>query len=598
MSTRPLPLVFLLLAAAGCSQKLQAAGCRSDGQCPANARCQSGVCAADGPPVATLRPIGTVAAYALVPLDGSASRDPDDTIAEHAWTIRALDARCAPPEVATNAPLASVRFGCAGRFEVSLTVRDELGVESEPATQEVNVVPAAGEPVVAASPDAAAEHVCRGSPLRCRTERAIQLAASAPAGLALRWSVEPPVERPLDASRRVRFVPDAASAEPFVEIETDGTAISGDWIFRVEALDACGVVGAALTRVSVRNRAPVVTFEPAGPFPHAFDAGRSVFTSEGALHWSVVDPDGDPVQLTAVWRHVGDGGESTFDGELAGTTATFAVEVPYDVPADALRLRGGDELARRIEILALDANRALGRGAGEVEIGNRPPVAAGGSFDKVVPHRFDGARSSYVAMVRAGSFVDPDGDPLLDSTGPGLCGTIHVDGNDATVECAVPFEGVPAVERLAGTRTFTVPVRDPWDAATSVPVRTVEILNTPPVLSGAPSLATVSATFWMEPKAFFSGCPWRYAVSGSAFDVVPDPSDPDGDPVLVTVRQSAGGSASPDAAVCRGPGCVTFHVVEAPHELVCTPDPYAVTFLEATDGAAQVELGVSPRPTS
>lgn len=596
MSTRPLALL-LLLAAAGCSQKLQAAGCRSDAQCAANARCESGVCAADGVPVAVLRPVGPVEVYALVQLDGSASRDPDDAIAEHVWTIRAIDARCAPPEVAGIAPVAPVRFGCPGRFEVSLAVRDGLGVESEPATQQVEVVPAAGEPIVAASPDVASEHVCRASPLRCRTEGAIQLAAAAPAGLALRWSVEPPAERPLDATRRVRFVPDAASPEPLVVIETDGTAISGDWVFRVEALDAYGVVGAALTRVSVRNRPPVVTFEPAAPFPHAFDAARSVFTSEGALHWSVVDPDGDPVQVTAVWRHLGDGDDAIFEGELAGSLATFAVEVPYAAPADALRLRGGDGLARRVELLALDANRALGRGAGEVEIGNRPPVSVGGAFDQVVPHRFDRARSRYVATVRAGSFVDPDGDPLVDSVGPGLCGTIHVAGNDATVECSVPFEGIPVVDRLAGFRTFTVPVRDPWDAATSVPVRTVEILNSRPTLSAAPSLTTVAATPWFEPKALFSGCPWRYSVSGSAFDVVPAASDPDGDPILVAVRQTVAGSASPDGAVCSGPGCVTFHLVEPAHELVCTPDPYDVSFLEATDGAAEVELGVSPRPT-
>lgn len=594
MSTRPLPLL-LLLAAAGCSQKLQASGCRSDAQCPANARCQSGVCAADGPPVAALRPVGTVEAYALVQLDGTASRDPDDAIAEHAWTIRAVDAPCAPPEIAGNVPLASVRFGCAGRFEVSLAVRDGLGVESEPAAQEVHVVPAAGAPIVAASPDAATEHFCRGSPLRCRTEHAVQVAASAPAGLALRWTVQPPAERPLDATRRVRFVPDAASPQPLVEIETDGTAISGDWIFRVEALDAYGVVGSAVTRVSVRNRLPVVTFEPAAPFPHVFDAARSVFTSEGALHWSVVDPDGDPVQLTAVWRHVGDGDEGTFDGDFSGTMATFAVAVPYAEPADALHLRGGDGLSRRIEILALDANRALGRGAGEVEIGNRPPVWTGGSFDQVVPHRFDRVRSRYVATARAGSFADPDGDPLVDSTGPGLCGTILVDGHDATVECSVPFEGVPAVERLAGVRTFTVPARDPWDAATSVPVRTVEILNSPPTLSAAPSLATVPGSVRLE-GSVFSACPIRFDVSGSTFDVAPDVSDPDGDPILVTVRQTAGGSASPDGAVCSEPGCVTFHVVEAAHTLFCTTNPYEVTFVAATDGAAQVERGISPAP--
>ncbi len=597
MSTsRCLRLLPLLLAAA-CAQKLEATGCRTDSQCPAAARCQGGVCAADGAPVAALRPIGPIEAYALVPLDGSGSRDPDDAIAEHVWTIRALDARCTPPEVAANAPLAAVRFGCPGRFEVSLTVRDELGVESEPATQAVTVVPAGGEPVVAASPDLAAEHVCRGTPLRCRTERAVQLAAAAPAGLALRWSVEPPADRPLDATRRVRFVPDGSSAEPFVEIETDATAISGDWIFRVEALDAYGVVGAALTRVSVRNRTPVVTFEPAAPFPHVFDAGRSVFTSEGALHWSVVDPDGDPVQLTAIWRHVGDGDESTFDGELSGTTATFEVEVPYDVPADALRLRGGEGLSRRIEILALDANRALGRGAGEVEIGNRPPVPTGGTFDSVVPHRFDRERSAYVASMRAGSFSDPDGDPLVDSTGPGPCGTIHVEGNDATVECAVPFEGVPTLDQLAGNRAVTVPVRDPWDVATVVPIRTVTILDSPPRLATTSTPAAVRV-WWAKNDPVppvFPGCFWDVWVNAIAFDVTPEASDPDGDPIVLTAVPSYGGSASPQAAVLTGSDVVPFHFYDPLHMHFC-PSPWEpVSFLVASDGAATTKVGVSPQ---
>ena len=167
------------------------------------------LCVADVRPVAALRPLGTVEAFALVQLDGTESRDPDgdDGVVEHVWSVRAVDARCAAPEVAGGAPLALVRFGCPGRYEVSLVVRDRLGVESAPATGQVDVLPAAGEPVVVAGPDVATDHACAGTPLVCRAVDPVLLSASADAGLALRWSVEPPLDRPLaggDAPRPVR----------------------------------------------------------------------------------------------------------------------------------------------------------------------------------------------------------------------------------------------------------------------------------------------------------------------------------------------------------------------------------------------------------
>ena len=40
------------------------------------------------------------------------------------------------------------RFGCPGRYEVSLAVRDRLGVESEPARTQVDVLSATGVAVV------------------------------------------------------------------------------------------------------------------------------------------------------------------------------------------------------------------------------------------------------------------------------------------------------------------------------------------------------------------------------------------------------------------------------------------------------------------
>lgn len=598
MTRRLLPFLALTLAA-GCSQRPPATGCRTDAQCAADARCTSGVCTADTRPTAAVRPVLAVEEFALVRLDGTASSDPDGDLAEHEWTVRSVDARCAPPEVTGRTAEALVRFGCPGRYEVALTVKDTLGLASEPARAEVVVSASSAAPIVLSGPDLATDHVCAPSAgaLRCRTTEQVHLAAEAAPGVTLRWTALPPAERPLDERRRVTFLPSPYAAAPVAEIVTDGTAISGDWIFRVEATDAYGVIGAAHTRVSVRNRPPIVTFSPAGPFEHAFDAARSVFTSQGAVAWSVVDLDGDPVSVDATWRHVGDGDTSLFDGELDGTAATFSVEVPYAAPEDALRLRGGADLLRRIELSAVDSNRELGLGAFEVVIGNRPPVPAGGTFDAAVPHRFDAQRSLYVASVRAGTFADPDGDPLVDSSGgPAPCGAIHVEGNDVTVECAVAYEGVPAAEKLVGVRSIPVAVRDPWDVATAVPLRTVTILNSAPVLSGAPVPGTKCVTVFSL-RSWSGGFTTRYQENPITFDVQPATADPDGDPVLLQAAPVAGGSVNPTGAVCTAAECVPFRFFE-PRDVHDSPValfPWDSSRLVASDGAAGIELAVSPR---
>jgi hypothetical protein len=579
---------FLLLLLSACTKPPAPTECQTSAQCAEACRCNSGVCTADVRPTASLRPLGAVEAFALVQLDGSASHDPDpgDAISEHAWVVRALEADCQAPEVTSRGPKPFVRFGCPGLFEVSLAVRDSLGLESATARQEVTVVPATGLSRVVAGPDLTTEHVCAGTPRTCVTERDIRLSANATPELSLRWSVLPPADRPLDSTRRVRFVPDASAAAPVAIIETEGTAISGDWVFVVEAYDSSGVVGAAHTRVSVGNRPPVVEFEPAGPFPHVFDPGRAVFLSSGTLAWSVLDPDGDPVDATATWRHVGDGG-ATFDGEVTHTAVSFVIQVPYVTPEDALRLRGGDGLSRRIELVVVDANGAEGANAAEIEIGNRPPVWTGGRVDASVPHRFDRAGSRYVATVRAGSFVDPDGDPIVGGAGAGPCGTAHVEGNDAWVECSVPFVGVPALDQLVGLRTFTVPVRDPWDGPASARVQTVQVLNSPPSVWGSPTPAAVPC------RRLNDNATPLFTVNEIFFDVAPAVLDPDGDPVVITPFVLAGGTASPASALFTDTEATPFRFHQPARSSVSNPE-LPLSFLVASDGASSVKASVSP----
>jgi hypothetical protein len=601
MPTRSRDLVLLLAAAltlTACSAGVESAGCRSDGECPAASRCRDASCVGDATPIAAIRPLAPVEEFALVELDGTDSRDDDDDVLQHLWTIRSVTASCEPPQVASADPIARVRFGCPGRYEVSLSVRDALGVDSAPVAIEVVAVPSNGARVVFSGPDVATDHSCSGAPLLCRPVDAVDLSASTTVpGLELRWSVEPPLERPLDAGRRVGFSPGPGSAAPTASIETDGSAIAGDWIFRVEARDEFGVLGAAYTRVSVRNRAPIVVADLPAPFPHAFDAAGSRFTSSGEIAWGVVDPDGDPIEIAATWRHVGDGG-APFSGELAPGSATFAVEVPYAAPADALLLRGGEGLARTIEIVARDSNRAAGSAVVPIDIGNRPPQPVGGLVTTRVPHTFDTGRSRYVANVQLGTWVDPDGDPLFGGTGVTPCDAVSVLDGNASVECSVPFDGVPAVERLAGHRSVSVPVRDPWDVTATVPTYGIDILNSLPTLALGNSLGTICIGIRIN-ALFGTYCP----VPATEYTVIPIATDPDGDPVLVravpfsAVFPFPGAAAIPERVVCTTPECLPIRFIQPATRAACTTY-YSMprNYLAASDGMEEYVVAASPTP--
>ncbi|HEX9307525.1 MAG TPA: hypothetical protein VF894_08540 [Anaeromyxobacter sp.] len=591
-SSRTSAVVLCALALAACSSGLEPTGCHSDDQCPSASRCQAGICTSDARPVAVIAPLGEVEAYALVQLDGRASddRDGEDAPVEHVWTVRAVTARCAPPEVVGREPLAQVRFGCPGTFEVSLAVRDRLGVESAPAVAEVHVVPSSGAPVVFAGADVGTDHACSGSPLLCRTTEAVTLTASTATGLAIQWSVEAPLDRALESgTRRVRFVPGPAAAEVRAEIETDGTAISGDWIFRIEARDAYGVVGAAYTRVSVRNRAPVLATEQPAPFPHLFDPARSSFTSSGEVGFDVSDPDGDPIVVSATWRHAGDGG-AYFEGVLGHATVSFGVDVPYAAPADALKLRGGAELSRRIELVARDVNRGEGRADVAIEIDDRPPVPAGGAVDARVPHVFDARASRYVATARLGAWTDPDGDPLFAAPGVAPCEAVTIEDGLARVTCSVPYEGAPAVGLLAGVRSVPVRIHDPWTDAASIPVYSLEILNQPPAMDLVTDVAGLLA-LWQFEGSFT--CMTTLYVSGATFTATPTVADPDGDPVVLRADAPPGGSASPTDCVCTSGSCVPIRFVQPVEVLRCLA-PYVPSTITASDGGSSVTVVASP----
>ncbi|WP_242343126.1 hypothetical protein [Anaeromyxobacter terrae] len=549
-------LPLALAAALACSQGgPRPIACDTAESCPPASRCLARACVADAAPLAGISPLSVVEANAVVTLDGSRSSDPDapdDAIVAYAWTVRAVDAPCEPPLVAGTAATAAVRFACPGRYEVSLVVSDELSVESDPASVLVDVAPRSGAPLVTAGADVVAEHRCEGEPLTCRplTELggAVALSAtSAVAGASFRWTVEPPAGRAVDATRRVLFEPGPDVATPTVRVETDGAAISGDWVFRVEARDGAGVIGTAATRVSVGNAPPVVT-ETIPVFQHAFDAASSRFSAHGAIGVVLSDPDGDPLEgQTVSGHHVGDGSAS-FDVQDLGDRAAFSIELPYSEPGDAAFLIGGEGLERTITFSVRDVNGAAASETWPVVIGNRPPeiVARISSWD--TDHVYDAVAGAYRASAGLATWRDPDGDPMVqgDPTGDAACPdyVLNADGR-VLIACSLPSAVAPVAANFVGPHDIQQRVADPFSLSPAATLSRLVIGNRPPVVTAQAvtmSTSCVETLVCCDPECL-QGEYAISAVSGTATNLV---ADPDGDPLQVTLSSGAASVCLPD----------------------------------------------------
>ncbi len=569
----PFLSAVLLLSACG-STEPETLTCETEAECPPLSRCISRGCVANSPPVAAIAlPSGELQAHVLHALEGSAS-DPDagDSVASFGWAFRVVEAPCDPPVVAGTGPVAAVRFACPGRYEVTLTAVDAMGAQGTKVA-EVAVAPYTGPALVVAGSDVALDHACTLVPLKCGLVSLASLSAiapgSAPGEVSFTWTVEPPPDRPLDGTRRVTFLPGAAVPAPSVSIETDGTSISGDWIFRVAGRDAAGLLGTASMRVSALNRPPVVTGTAPSSVNHVFVPGSlpwGTFSAAGEVLVSVSDPDGDPlVQRSVQFRHTGDGPNGVFDGVDQGTKLTFTVLVPYDATGDALHLIGGPGLERFVELGVSDVNGARTSATWTISVGNRPPVHAATPAPYTVDHFYDPASLSYRAIAPLSSWSDPDGDPLFaapgspgfDPDGDPLCSLAVSDGGFARAECALAFLGVPAVQQFTGARTVTQRVQDPFGAAAPAVQASFTIGNRPPSIS---STAThqVSASC-NESGACCQGpvseCTrfWASAEAGSSL-VPPRWSDPDGDPLSIQV--AASGAVTPvQPLVCTPATC-------------------------------------------
>ncbi|HEY6002726.1 MAG TPA: hypothetical protein VIV57_07610 [Anaeromyxobacter sp.] len=498
-------------------------------------------------------PAGPLEANLVFSFDGSASADPDpgDSIVSRAWSFRAVSAPCDPPVVAGSGQVAAVRFACPGRYAVDLTVTDQMSAQGI-ASKEFDVAPYSGPALLTIGPDVSVGHACTAGPTHCTPTGPVALSATptpdAPADLLFGWAVEPPAGLVLDANRRVTFTPGADATSPTVLIETDGQAISGDWIFRVEARDAYGVVASGAVRVSIGNRPPVLTKTIPAP-NHAFDG--VAFTSTGEVAFTVADPDGDAlVDQNVEWHHVGDGPSGSFTGNVLDgpSRVTFAIVVPFTTRADAQYLIGGPGLERSIRFSISDVNGAVVSDVWPIEVGNRPPVLVNQLLGVSVNHVFDAGAVAYQAVAGLSRWSDPDGDPLWQvpgsSTGDPQCPQFDVIAGVSTVGCSLAYIGTPAVANFAGNHVVAQQVQDPWVAAASTSTVTFTILDRAPTITTAPvplqhshCTSGVCCRFVLDPESHQLVCDALFmSCDGGGSAVITGWwQDADGDPLTVTL---------------------------------------------------------------
>jgi hypothetical protein len=611
-------LLAALAAVAGACGSLPAGRtCAARSDCPPDAHCRAGVCVADQPPVAVITAPAAPRSNLLLSFGAHASHDPDpgDAVTGYAWGVRPaglVDGACQPMMgSARDLPDVTLLFPCGGEFEVSLVVEDSLGLESAPAIRRILVDVSTDPPHVVAGADGTRDHRCTGTPPRCTMWDGagdtfpLSAQASGPIGVTFRyhWSATPPPELAGQAAPRVIFLPGPDAEAPEVRVETDGSAIAGDWTFDVVATDSRGMADAAHQRLRIANRPPVVAGGGTVVVHHAYDPVLRRFTASGTtppVAWS--DPDGDPVTpLGVAFGHSGDGPGSTFGGVDLGDRAQFAVVVPHG-PAGSPAFLTGPGATRIVEFPVADANGARASARWAVEVDNRLPRLEAAVAAVAVPHAYHAATARYVAEAALSTWVDDDGDPLVPVvSGDALCAEISAEVGlagaasraRAVVGCALPYPGIPAVEALAGGHDLTVTLSDPWGAGPAQASR-VEIGNR------APRLLAASVVLAASCSPIGACCDDSFALGCRAHEVVMAPSsgearlvvDDDGDPLALGLGGGSCLSATAPAQPCPAEGCgVTLALCGGP--LQCGAfTPSGVLALTASDGLDRLEGSV------
>jgi hypothetical protein len=508
-----------------------------------------------------------------------------DQVVGWRWTARAISAPCEPVHPAGTASTYDRVTGCAGTFEVRLSVSDTTGRSSEPSRALVALEPSLTPPSATIEGPVFLEHRCQGSPLRCTTSGpsgetsfALQAAAEHPVSgsFTWAWSAVPPAGL-AGAPPRVTFEPPDV-ARPTVRIETDASAISGEYELRLVATDGEGLAAVAVHRLVVGNRPPVVLGGGELLVGHAFDAAGSRFLASGAVQASASDPDGDPL-ASAGFSTVHQGaGSGTFDLVAAGSSADFAVAVPYLAPGDALFLVGGTGLRRAIRYAVTDVNGAAAEAVWEVRVANRPPRLVAALDAAAADHGFDGPSLSYRASALVSSYVDDDGDPILQrgGTGDGDCAALDpvVGSGSPRLRCRRVYAGVPEAHLFAGLHAVTLVLGDPFETIAPRPFA-LTIGNRPPRITESIPIVTACAQS-SPPVCCRAGPPPERLCLDEAFDagpgsiVVPPPVvDDDGDPVQISFEAGAGASAEPGAMTCTPATCPNVTLSVQPVTSAC-----------------------------
>ncbi len=599
---RVLSAVLLLSGLVACASPASppVAACQNDTGCPSGARCSLSACIANSAPTARFVVTGILEANAPVTLDATSSSDPDegDSIVEYTWTVTRTSAACDPPAVASKTQTVTVVFGCAGTFEVSLSVKDEMQAESAPSKQPVTVTGRTGPVLVEAGEPQTVEHICDGSPVQCRPATPIQLSATLPdpSFQTVRWIVLPPPDRPIGngTGRTVRFLPSPNVPNPTVEVTTDGAAISGDWDFRVEVVDGQTVRDAALARVSITNRSPIIVgVLPAGGFNHQYLASNQSYGAAGSFPVQIEDPDGDALTTHLAYQHTGDG-EANFEA-----WAIPADGAPTQVGFDVFTHRSAELIAvgvqRSVSLSAIDVNGGSSGVTLPIVIANRSPSRMYGAETSAL-HSFDVPSYRYTATPLLGRWVDLDGDPvdfdvMTDSTD---CPEFSVTSGTLKLHCAA---GAPLSAFVRSSRTATVEVSDPFATARFADIP-FGIGNRKPVVA-----ATVYRTGITCGTGGSSGSSLNCSTSGGASYSPPNgfgsitalaktgTYDPDGDPLELQPSADAVLTACPPLTA----SCSLKLAIPTRYSCNPAPEDVAVSFV-ATDGVASTSgtLTVDP----
>jgi len=595
MRLGPLPLLAAALLLAGCgAHKAELHRCASAADCAADAFCRAGSCMASAPPVAVVsapasRPLRS---HTILRFDGSLSHDPDpeDRVAAFAWTFRALGAGCEPFPPSATGQAADVVFPCGGAFEVELRVVDGTGHAGAPAALPLTVELSAVVPEVATGPDLSFPHHCQGgTSMRCAPE--IRTAAgtfplsATPSGfpdsaLTYAWTVIPPVLPAGQPAPRVTIDP-PDGPNPTVLIETDGTGISGEYLFGVTVRDPFHLAAVGTQRVTIENRPPVIYGGGVLPVPHTYDAAGQRFLANGTVPaFTVADPDGDRLaSLGFVATHAGDG-SGTFELSAADWAASFTIAVSSATRADGAYLIGGAGLTRTIAFAAADPNGGRADVSWDVQVQNRPPRLGAPLGPSALNHRYDGTR--YQAAGPIAEVVDDDGDPLEQTgpTGNATCPTLapRVGSGPLSVQCSAPNLGPGSLAALVGgSYPVAIQVGDPWSVL-QAGFGTVTVLNRPPVVTVADQVAraacgAISCCLRDE----FGDCilydrPW----SGGPLSVPSPAYDPDGDPLDLDVFGEGCGTIGLPAS-CPSGTCPAGTATLCDAVRQCPGDPAALT---------------------